>query len=269
MVPPELARLRAPTPRFFNGVALRPGLVASRLSSGGIGVDCPSNALATVYGSRPFSAAAYLPAICGPEGWRTRTPGKVEVLRPIRLLFAILAIHTLVLSSTAAGRSDVIIDAVGDVPATAPAYVDIVQAKVTEQVGRDVLFFHMTLAGPAPSVPGGFVGWNWAIDSFGGPAPDYAVVVRWCDRATFSQCAPGPAHWESALIAGTVITLNAFPFEVSGATVKAYLNPALIGNPAAFNWWAVSRLFPGPTGIPPTDLAPDSALVTGGSTFTR
>src|SRR5688572_10132069 len=46
VVTPELARLRVPTHRFFNGVALRPGLVASRLSSGGIGVDRPSNACA-------------------------------------------------------------------------------------------------------------------------------------------------------------------------------------------------------------------------------
>src|ERR1700704_4210703 len=41
VVPPELARLRAPTHRFVYGVALRPGLVASQLSSGGIGVDMP------------------------------------------------------------------------------------------------------------------------------------------------------------------------------------------------------------------------------------
>src|SRR5678816_1410051 len=44
VVPPELARLRAPTLRFAIGVALRLGLAALRLSSSGIGVDRPSNA---------------------------------------------------------------------------------------------------------------------------------------------------------------------------------------------------------------------------------
>ena len=187
------------------------------------------------------------------------------MLRSVRLLFAILAVHALVLSSAAAARTDVVVDAVGDVPATAPTYVDIIQAQVTDQVGADVLFFHMALAGPAPTVPSGFVAWNWAIDIGGAPGPEYLVVVRWCTQAMVTDCGPGPAHWESALIAGAGVTLNAFPFEVNGATVKAYLDPALIGDPAGFNWRAIARLFPGPTGFPPTDLAPD----TGGSTFTR
>jgi hypothetical protein len=181
------------------------------------------------------------------------------------LLFAILAVHTLVLSSTAAARTDVIIDAVGDVPANAPRYVDIVQTKVTEQLGREVLFFQMVLAGPVPAVPGRFVGWNWAIDLPGGGPIEHSVIVRWCDQAMIANCGTGAAHWESALISGGVVRLNAFPFAVNGATVKAYVDPALIGDPAAFNWWAVARLFPGPTGMPPTDLAPD----TGSSTYIR
>jgi len=187
------------------------------------------------------------------------------VLRPIRLLVAILAVHALVLSSAAAARTDVVVDAVGDVPATAPAYVDIIQAHVTEQVGTDVLFFHMALAGPVPAAPSGFVGWNWAIDLPTGPGPEYSVVVRWCTQAMIANCGPGPAHWESPLIFIGGATVNPFPFEINGATVKAHVDPALIGDPAAFNWWAIARLFPGPTGLPPTDLAPD----TGGSTFTR
>jgi hypothetical protein len=186
------------------------------------------------------------------------------MLRPIRLLFALLVVHALVLSSTAVARTDVIADAVGDVPATAAAYVDIVQTKVTDQVGRNVLLFHMELAGPAPIAPGGFVAWNWAIDVPTGPGPEYLVVVRWCTQAMVTDCGPGPAHWESALIAGAV-TLDAFPFEVDGATVKAYVDPALIGDPAAFSWWAITRLFPGPTGLPPTDRAPNS----GSSAYTR
>ncbi len=136
---------------------------------------------------------------------------------------------------------------------------------MTEQLGRNVLFFQLELAGPAPTEPGGFIGWNWAIDLPTGPGPEYAVVVRWCTQAMITTCGPGPAHWESALIAGPTATVNAFPFEVNGATVKAYLDPALIGDPVAFNWWAVARLFPGPTGIPPTDLAPN----TGSSSYTR
>lgn len=186
-------------------------------------------------------------------------------MRSVRLLFAILAVHTLVLSSAAAARTDVVVDAVGDVPATAPAYADIVQAKVTEQIGKDVLFFHMELAGAAPAEPDRFIGWNWAIDLATGPGPEYAVIVRWCTQAMIANCGSGPAHWESALISGMVVTLNPFPFDVSGATVKAYVDPALLGDPAAFNWWGVARLFPGPTGLPPTDLAPN----TGSSAYQR
>src|SRR5688500_14455861 len=37
----RVGTLRVPTHRLLNGVALRPGLVASRLSSDGIGVDRP------------------------------------------------------------------------------------------------------------------------------------------------------------------------------------------------------------------------------------
>ena len=186
------------------------------------------------------------------------------MLRSIRLSFAVLVIHTLVLSSTVAARTDEVVDAVGDVPASAPAYVDIVQTKVTEQVGRGVLFFHMELAGPVPASPGGFTAWNWAIDLPTSPGPDYLVVVRWCTQAMVADCGPGPAHWESALI-GAAVTLNAFSFEVDGATVKAYVDPDLIGDPGAFNWWAITRLFPGPTGLPPTDRAPNS----GSSSYMR
>src|SRR2546425_5989717 len=54
---------RAPTHRLANGVALRPGLVASRFSSGGIGVDRPSNAShAECTGpSRPPELDSHLP----------------------------------------------------------------------------------------------------------------------------------------------------------------------------------------------------------------
>ena len=67
--------------------------------------------------------------------------------RYVRLLFAILAVHALIFSSTAVARTDVIVDVQGDVAVSDPAYVDIVQARVTEQVGRDTLVFHIELAG--------------------------------------------------------------------------------------------------------------------------
>ena len=186
--------------------------------------------------------------------------------RYVRLLFAILAVHALIFSSTAAARTDVIVDAQGDVAVSDPAYVDIVQARVTEQVGRDTLVFQIELAGAVPDSPSGFVAFNPVIDTPGGPTGDFGLVVRWCSQATVPACGPGPAHWESALIlAAGAPVLNAFAFDVNGATVKMYVHPTLFGNPASFSWRARSRLFPASTGQPPTDLAPNS----GWSDFTR
>ena len=104
--------------------------------------------------------------------------------RYVRLLFAILAVHALIFSSTAAARTDVIVDAQGDVAVSDPAYVDIVQARVTEQVGRDTLVFQIELAGAVPDSPSGFVAFNPVIDTPGGPTGDFGLVVRWCSQAT-------------------------------------------------------------------------------------
>jgi hypothetical protein len=189
------------------------------------------------------------------------------MLRRIRVLLAAIPIHALVLSSVASAHTDVVADAQGDVAPSAPAYVDIVQAKVTEQVGRGTLVFQLELAGRLPKTPSAFVAFNPIIDTPGGPTGDYGLVVRWCSRAMIPACGPGPAHWESALIlaSGPSPTLNPFPFAVNGATVKMYVDPALIGDPTEFGWRATSRLTPGSTGQPPTDLAPD----TGWSAFER
>lgn len=188
------------------------------------------------------------------------------MLRALRVTFATLAVQILVLSSIASAHTDVVTDMKGDVAVGSPAYADIVQAKVTEQIGKETLYFSVKLAGPVPQTPPiGFLAWNWLIDLPGGPVGDLGFVVRWCSTASFAGCGAGPAHWESGLIVGPGQLGVALPFQVSGATVKVYVDPALLGNPTGFGWRVLSRTAPAPTGQPPIDLVPDG----GWSTFSR
>ena len=46
-------------------------------------------------------------------------------------------------------------------------------------------------------------------------------------------------------------------FKVDGATVKAFIDPGLIGSPASFEWGALSRTSPAGSGVAPRDFAPD------------
>ena len=120
-------------------------------------------------------------------------PGGGRV-RQIRLVFVTLAIFTLALSSPVFAGSSVVADATGDARAGSPAYLDLVQVKVTDQVGRDTLYFSAELAAAIPATPpDDFLAYNWFADVNGDSTLDYVVVVRWCTERTVPRCRPGTA----------------------------------------------------------------------------
>jgi len=180
-------------------------------------------------------------------------------MRRLRFVLVSTAICMLVLSSSVSASSSVVADRAGDAVAGSPAYVDIVQSKITDQVGRDTLYFSMELAQAIPAnPPDSFLGYNWFVDTIPPAGFDYVVVVRFCTERTGAACAPGPLpRWEG-LVNDFVNPPRYFSsFKVDGATVKAFIDPALIGSPASFEWGALSRTSPAGSGVAPRDFAPD------------
>lgn len=188
-------------------------------------------------------------------------------MRQVRVFLVGLAIFMLVLSSPASASSTVVADSAGDSATGSPSYVDIVQAKVTHQIGRGTLYFSMELAGAIPAIPpDSFLGYNWFIDSVPGFLEDYVVVVRWCTERTDPPClASGPLpRWE-AFVNDFINPVTYFSsFKINGATVKAFVDPALLGTPSEFRWRSVTRLRPSGPGQPPVDLAPNTGFASFG-----
>ncbi len=187
-----------------------------------------------------------------------------------RTALAVLALVALGLqASVAYAHSSEVFDPAGDLATAAPAYSDIVHAKVTEQVGRDRLYFMIEVAERIPDTPTKadgtpqFLAWNWAVDAPVGGAFDYTVIVRYCSHTIQGPCIGDAWHWESELIGPTGRQVNAFPFAVDGATVKASVGLAQLGaaNLAQLDWFTVSRIAPGVSGAPPVDFAPNSGVV--------
>ena len=75
---------------------------------------------------------------------------------------------------------------------------------------------------------------------------------------TGAACAPGPLpRWEG-LVNDFVNPPRYFSsFKVDGATVKAFIDPAVIGSPASFEWQSLSRTRPAGSGAAPRDFAPN------------
>jgi hypothetical protein len=166
----------------------------------------------------------------------------------------------LILSSSVSASSSVVSDPAGDAVLGSPAYVDIVQSKVTAQVGRDTLSFSVELAQAIPAdPPDSFLGYNWFVDTIAPAGFDYVVIVRFCTERTVPACAAQGAlpRWEG-LVNDFVNPARYFSsFKVDGATVKAFIDPALIGSPTSFEWQALSRTTPAGQGVAPRDFAPD------------
>src|SRR5207248_10635261 len=86
----------------------------------------------TCAADRPFGAGAY----ARPAGRQAGYRGGMD-MRRLRFVLVSTAICMLVLSSSVSASSSVVADRAGDAVAGSPAYVDIVQSKITDQVGRD------------------------------------------------------------------------------------------------------------------------------------
>jgi hypothetical protein len=140
----------------------------------------------------------------------------------------------------------------------APAYLDIVTGKVTEQQGQGRLFFMQEAAGPVPQTPSeGFLNWTWNINT-AATAPrgvpfEYVVSVEWTG-----------SRWEAKLndrtplLNGGAMVRVTIPFNINGATVKAYVDLALLGNPSSFDWRATTH---NQHMAMPIDVAPANGLV--------
>lgn len=185
------------------------------------------------------------------------------MMRYVRLVFVTIAILTLALSFPASASSSVIEDSMGDATAGTPAYVDVIQAKITDQVGRDTLYFSMVVAGAVPATPpDNFLAYNWFADVDGNGSQDYVVVVRWCTERTVPRCAAaGPLpRWE-AFVNRFGVGLTFFSsFKVDGAVIKAFIDPGLLGDPASFQSHTVTRTAPA-AGFVGVDRAPDAGFV--------
>lgn len=176
----------------------------------------------------------------------------------------ILLVPTILIFPSYAQSSEVL-DAAGD---ATPASVDIIKAKITQQVGSQTLYFMGELAGlPPPALPAGAltVNYVWALNTLPSIPPctllagnpmEYFVEVRWngtswigilLDRSACTPESPFPVS-------------SSIEPRVSGATVKTSLGLDMLGNPSSIQWRSVtSYLFPG-TVITVQDRAPDLGL---------
>lgn len=185
-------------------------------------------------------------------------------MRRVRLVMVATAICMLVLSSSASASSSVVPDPAGDAAAGSPAYVDIVQAKITAPPGHDTINFSTELAAAIPAdPPDSFLGYNWFLGSKPVPDFDFVVVVRFCTERSVPACLPGMfPRWEAFVtdFARTKITFIS-SFKVDGAVVKAFVDPALIGDRSSYRWAAITRTRPAAPGVPPVDFAPPRGVL--------
>jgi hypothetical protein len=153
----------------------------------------------------------------------------------------------------------VVHDAIGDSLSPAP-YLDVVQAKVTEQQGEDTLFFMIVLAGDIPEEPSERdLIWVFYPDTNsatfpGGLSPEYQVRVRWFNGAFVGQLVD-----RTPLLTGGATVITPVPFSIDGRTVKVFVPLQTLGNPSTFGWNAATR--PGVT-VANVDFAPNSGLAT-------
>jgi hypothetical protein len=193
-----------------------------------------------------------------------RTSRRVDMKKTMKhsLVLPIL-LGAVAYASPAHAASSVVHDPTGDSASPAP-YNDVVHAKVTEQRGKDTLFFMVVLAGPIPEEPlESDLIWPFHVDTNPatsvGPDPnnnyaEYVVRVRWFNGAFVGQVID-----RTPLLTGGAAIITPVPFSIDVGTVKVFVPLALLGNPASFGWNATAR--PGAT-VPYVDFAPDVGLAT-------
>jgi len=190
---------------------------------------------------------------------------KKTIKHSLVLVLPILLVAVMFISSSEAASS-VVHDPTGDSDSPAP-YLDIVHAKVTEQQGKETLFFMMKLAGPIPEEPSELdLIWPFHLDtnpatSPGGLYNEYVIRVRWFNGAFVGQVVD-----RTPLLTGGAPIITPIPFSIDGRTVKVFAQLELLGNPSSFGWNAATR--PGAT-VPYVDFAPDGGLATDLATWTQ
>ena len=185
---------------------------------------------------------------------------KKTIRHSLVLVLTILLVAVMFIS-TAYAASSVVHDPTGDSDSPAP-YLDIVHAKVTEQRGKETLFFMMELAGPMPEEPAESVLiWVFHVDtnpatSPGGLYNEYVIRVLWASGVFVGQ-----------VVNRTNGVITPIPFSIDDNTVKMFAPLDTLGNPSSFGWNAATR-----PGFPPVayvDFAPDGGLATDLATWTQ
>jgi hypothetical protein len=173
------------------------------------------------------------------------------------LLFVMVVVFAAIVGNgrLAYAASSEIFDDVGD---ATPAYLDVVHAKFTEQIGKGVFVLMMELDAAVPDPPvDAFVAYNWQLSTTATPPfrNDFIVVVRWIG---------GAWDWNlqdlRALNAGTgpEIDTPITTVRFDGATEKITLTVQQLGDPVVVRWRVLTRLAPSPAA--PVDRAPNSGF---------
>lgn len=157
-------------------------------------------------------------------------------------------------------------------------YFDIVRAEISKESGSFAITLRVAapvpVAPPRPNGASGMFLWAFALDTQPGsiagyPFPpgqgrpfEYFVLLSWdgiAFRAFVIDRTPLPAGGEA------VTTDIPFSFNTTRDEVRFVVDPALIGDPAAFEWLAVDALRKshfGSTGLQALDFAPDTGPTT-------
>ncbi|HEX6813102.1 MAG TPA: hypothetical protein VF384_15875 [Planctomycetota bacterium] len=179
--------------------------------------------------------------------------------RAIALLAAILSYAV---AQPVSAQSSTVDDPSGDTFFLAPAFQDIVGARMTKLASGDFELL-MEMAGPVPGAPilpppgVNQIWWNWVFDldptasPRGYPVspgtalyPELIVYVSW----NGSQFA-GTAVDRRPLLTGGTAVITPVPFVINGTTVEAFLDFTLIGEvPPIFDWRPVTVDWAGPLG---------------------
>jgi hypothetical protein len=192
---------------------------------------------------------------------------KKTIKHSLVLVFQILLVAVMFISPAHAASS-VVHDPTGDSLSPAP-YLDILHAKVTEQQGKETLFFMMELAGPVPEEPSGLPIWLFHLDtnlatSPGGLYNEYVVRVRWTGVEFVGEVV------DRTPLPGSAPIFTPIPFSIDGRTVKVFAQLETLGNPSSFGWNAATRPAPSPPSPAGyVDFAPDGGLATDLATWTQ